>query len=175
MVTRDKSISPPLSEGDQRRWSITPNAVAALGDAGGGSITTRVDHRIPCLASPRPIKPRARPVAMLRSLPCLTRSPTASKRGAVSGKHTASGRASSLTRRQASTQRCSAEIAGRPAFGVTLDDRTLDRIDDALTAEAQAAGSNMPVGLDSVSRLHSCEQSRAAGWAMNGAPHRTLR
>lgn len=57
----------------------------------------------------------------------------------------------------------SAEIAGRPAFGVTLDDRTLDRIDDALTAEAQAAGSNMPVGLDPVFRLHSCKQSRAAG------------
>ena len=56
MVTRDKSISPPLSEGDQRRWSIAPNAVAALGDAGGGSITTRIDHRIPYLPSPRPIK-----------------------------------------------------------------------------------------------------------------------
>jgi hypothetical protein len=62
MVTRDKSISPPLSEGDQRRWSITPNAVAALGDAGGGSITTRIDHRIPYLPSPRPIKPRAGPL-----------------------------------------------------------------------------------------------------------------
>ena len=40
--------------------------------------------------------------------------------------------------------------------GVTLDDRTLDRVDDALTAEAQAAGSTMPVGLDPRSRLHSC-------------------
>jgi endogenous inhibitor of DNA gyrase (YacG/DUF329 family) len=47
-------------------------------------------------------------------------------------------------------------VAGWPASGMTLDDRTLDRIDDALTAEAQAAGSNIPVGLDSMSRLHKC-------------------
>jgi hypothetical protein len=40
--------------------------------------------------------------------------------------------------------------------GVTLDDSTLDRIDDALTAEAASAGSNMPVGLDPSARLHRC-------------------
>ena len=32
--------------------------------------------------------------------------------------------------------------------GMTLDDRTLDRIAAALTTEAQAAGSNMPVRLN---------------------------
>jgi hypothetical protein len=40
--------------------------------------------------------------------------------------------------------------------GVTLDDRTLDRIDDALTAEALIRGSNMPVGRAPRSRLHRC-------------------
>jgi hypothetical protein len=40
--------------------------------------------------------------------------------------------------------------------GVTLDDRTLIAVDDALTAVAQAAGPTMPVGLDARSRLHSC-------------------
>jgi hypothetical protein len=60
----------------------------------------------------------------------------------------------------------SAEIEGWRAFadarrsfgrsGVLLDDRTLDRIDDALTAEAQAAGSNMPVCISAMSRLHRC-------------------
>jgi hypothetical protein len=40
--------------------------------------------------------------------------------------------------------------------GVTLDDRALDQIDGALTAEAQAVGSNLPVGLDPKSRLHWC-------------------
>jgi len=41
-------------------------------------------------------------------------------------------------------------------LGVTLDERTVWLIDDALTAKAQAAGSNMPVGLDPRSRLHRC-------------------
>jgi hypothetical protein len=40
--------------------------------------------------------------------------------------------------------------------GLPLSEPTLDRIDDALTAEAQAAGSNMPVGLSSKARLHRC-------------------
>jgi hypothetical protein len=40
--------------------------------------------------------------------------------------------------------------------GVTLDADTLDRIDDALTAEAVAAGANRPVGLDPSARLHRC-------------------
>jgi hypothetical protein len=40
--------------------------------------------------------------------------------------------------------------------GVTLDADTLDRIDDALTAEAAAAGANRPVGLDPSARLHRC-------------------
>jgi hypothetical protein len=38
--------------------------------------------------------------------------------------------------------------------GVTLDDRTLDRIDDALTAEALIRGSNMPVRRAPRSRLY---------------------
>jgi hypothetical protein len=37
---------------------------------------------------------------------------------------------------------------------MTLDDRTLDRIDDALTAEALIRGSNMPVRRAPRSRLH---------------------
>jgi hypothetical protein len=40
--------------------------------------------------------------------------------------------------------------------GVTLDADTLDRIHDALTAEAAAAGANRPVGLDPSARLHRC-------------------
>ena len=45
--------------------------------------------------------------------------------------------------------------------GVTLDDRTHYRIDDALTTEAVARGSNRPVGLDPSARLHRCNRCGA--------------
>jgi hypothetical protein len=41
-------------------------------------------------------------------------------------------------------------------YGVPISDRTIWRIEDALNAEAQAAGSNMPVALDHRARLKRC-------------------
>jgi endogenous inhibitor of DNA gyrase (YacG/DUF329 family) len=42
-----------------------------------------------------------------------------------------------------------------------LDDNTLYRIDAALTAEAKAVGSNMPVCISAMSRLHRCGECGA--------------